>query len=498
MILRRSKIVATLGPASSDDATLARLLQAGADVIRLNLSHGNQDDHRRMIHAVRRISAEQGRFVPVFMDLMGPRFRLGTIEDGPRPLQAGDMVHLGDKASGADLPIEDTSFLSHMRRGERILIDNGLLELVVEAKHAESVKARVVTGGDVSTRKGINLPDTDLPFSISDKDASDIDFAVAEGVDYLAVSFVGGPSDLRAVRKRVQQAGGNQPLIAKLERATVTQRIAETVAETDAVMVARGDLGVEVPLHEVPILQKKIIEAGRQQGKPVIVATQMLESMMDHPRPTRAESTDVANAVFDGTDALMLSGETAAGKYPVEAVTTMARIIREAEAYMNAPSANTRRNDDDYLDRFQGPLTPNAEEQRRLTARDKHLHIPEVVAAASVFAGNRMKLRQIVAFSQGGFTARMIARYRPRTPILVFTRDEGTARRINLVWGVRTLLLTEEVEHHDEVVRLVDKRLLAERMADPDDVIMIMMGDPVKERPLTNLMRVHRVRAEGN
>jgi pyruvate kinase len=263
------------------------------------------------------------------------------------------------------------------------------------------------------------------------------------------------------------------------------------VESADAVMVARGDLGVEVPLHQVPVFQKRIIETGRRHGKPVIVATQMLESMMEQPRPTRAEASDCANAVFDGADALMLSGETAAGQFPVDSVRTMGRIITEAESFRRTrPRAMSSDLDGGY-----GPLIPNATEAAQLNPqRDRNLHIPEVVASAAVLTANRLGARQIVAFSQGGFTARMIARYRPRTPILVFTKNREVARRVQLLWGARPLLMEHEVDHHDEVVSVVDGLLIENELAEPGDTIVILMGDPVAERPLTNLMRVHRVR----
>ncbi|HEX9732123.1 MAG TPA: pyruvate kinase, partial [Thermoanaerobaculia bacterium] len=481
------KIVATLGPASAGEDVIARLFDAGVDVVRLNLSHGSHDDHRRMIRTVRRVARAQQRFVPVIVDLMGPRYRLGQLS-GVRTLAAGEEVSLGE---GADLPVEDPEFLRHLRPGERMLVDNGLVELEVLEIDERRVRTRVRHGGPVSTRKGINLPDTDLPFTISDKDRADVALAVAEGADYVAVSFVGGPEDLRAVREVVRGAGGLLPLVAKLERAKAMENLLETVREADAVMVARGDLGVEVPLHQVPVWQKKIIGAGRRYGKPVIVATQMLESMTQHPRPTRAESSDVANAVFDGADALMLSGETAAGAYPVEAVRTMAEIIVHAESYEASRPAPEGRG------AARQPLAPGPPEIRQLSERDVHLEIPEVVSATAVRAAGWLAARRIVAFSQGGFTARMIARYRPRPPITVFTPDPGVARRLQLVWGARPLLM-EQVHHHDEVVRVVDRLLLDSGLAAPGDTLVILMGDPIDQRPLTNLMRIHRVRTHSD
>lgn len=486
-MIKRAKIVATIGPASSSEDKLRELFSAGVDVVRLNLSHGDHDSHRSSIRRVRRVADELERFVPVVLDLMGPRYRLSTIEDGPRQLEKGQELTLGD--GDVDLPVEDPHFIDHLRPEERILIDNGMLELEVLGKSGQQVRARVLHGGPVSTRKGINLPDTDLPFTISQKDRDDIAFALAEGADYLAVSFVGGPADLDSVREVMAEHQGLIPLIAKLERATVLKDLDGTVRSSDAVMVARGDLGVEVPIHQVPVIQKKIIRIGRAYGKPVIVATQMLESMMQQPRPTRAEASDVANAVFDGADALMLSGETAAGRFPVEVVRTMSGIIQEAEAFRPPKGLSTNNKAIDVH------LEPLASEQAYLSHRDVHLEIPEVVSAAAVHACDRLQARQIVAFSQGGFTARMIARYRPQTPIAVFTRNVEVARRVQLVWGAEPVLMENPVDHHDEVVRIADRLLVEHGLAQPGDTIIILMGDPIEQRPLTNLMRVHRVRA---
>jgi pyruvate kinase len=478
---RRAKIMATLGPASSSREVVARLLEAGLDVVRLNLSHGSHDEHRALIRTVRAEARQARRFIPIVLDLMGPRYRLGEIPGGERHLEQGEGVRLvADGASGEGLPLGDPELLRHLRPGERVLLDNGLLELAVEACAEGAVETRVVQGGRVTSRKGINLPDTELPFDISAKDRADIAFAVAEDADYLAASYVHRAADLDALQEVVARAGGQLPLIAKLERQGSIERLDELVEAADAVMVARGDLGVEVPLHRVPVLQKEIIAAGRKRGKPVIVATQMLESMIEQPRPTRAEASDVANAALDGADALMLSGETAAGRHPVEAVRVMDRIVLEAEAYgRRSPAA--------------GPAAGGFRDPQGEREEPSALAIAEVVSAAAVHAAERLPVRRIVAFSQGGFTARMIARNRPDAPILVFTTDPAVARRIQLVWGVRPLLMEAEAEHHDEVVELVERQLLDSGLAAPGEAIVILMGDPIRERPLTNLMRLHRL-----
>lgn len=473
----RAKIVATIGPATADHRTLLRLLKAGADAIRINLSHGSRKEHRESVARVREASAELDLHVPVILDLMGPRYRLGRMSE-PVELRKGRRVSIGPSDSEVELPVDDDDLLRYLEPGNRFLIGDGLVELKVVEAGADGVVARVVNGGKVSSRKGINLPDSDLPFAISDKDRHDLKMAVELGADYLAASYVGAADDLASLRRIMRRAGGEVPLIAKLERARAISNLDEIVESSDAVMVARGDLGVEVPLHRVPVLQKQIIESGRMYGKPVIVATQMLESMMSNPRPTRAESSDVANAVFDGADALMLSGETAAGRYPIDSVKTMARIMLEAESHRWAARAT---------DREVRPLA-----HPRLSRNDTSL--ADVVAAAAVSSTRNLEVRQIVAFSQGGFTARAIARYRPETPICVLTTDPRVARKVQLVWGVRPLLLDAGVRHHDEVVDRVDRELLAAKLAKIGEIIVVLMGVPIRDRPLTNLMRLHRVR----
>ncbi|MDH3255745.1 MAG: pyruvate kinase [Acidobacteriota bacterium] len=487
---RRAKIVATLGPASADKRVLRRLLKAGVDVVRLNLSHGTHDEHRRNLQRVRRLSTQAGLHIPVILDLMGPRYRLGHLP-APVTLRRGTLVSLGLEGEASDLVVDDRQLIDALKPRDRILVDNGLVELRVEGKANGRVTAKVKTAGKVDSRKGINLPDSDLPFTISAKDEADIRFAVDIDADYLAASYVGAAEDIDALRRSVLAAGGKIPLIAKLERALAVANLEDLIASADAVMVARGDLGVEVPLHKVPILQKRIISAGRRHGKPVIVATQMLESMMERKRPTRAESSDVANAVFDGADALMLSGESAIGRHPVDAVRTMGRIISEAERYARTIDKNEhsvgRLADVDLFAPF--------EDSDGGGSRTIAFRIADTIAAAAVHATHTLGLRHVVAFSQGGFTARVISRYRPAAPIWMLTTMESVARRVQLAWGVRPLLLDDDVQHHDEVISRVDSELLRHGLAKPGDAIAVLMGDPIRERPMTNLLRLHRIRA---
>jgi pyruvate kinase len=484
---RRAKIVATLGPATADEGAIRALLAAGVDVVRLNLSHGTHDWHRERIRLVRAAADAARRHVPVMLDLMGPRFRLAP-DIEPRRLEEGETVLFGAPGAGVDLPVDDPDLLAQLQPGERVLIDQGLVELMVEERRGERVAARVVAGGEVASRKGINLPDSDFAFHVTDKDRADVAFAAAERVDYLAASYVGRAADLEALRRVVAEAGAAIPLIAKLERGRAAEHLDEIVAAADAVMVARGDLGVEVPIDRVPVLQKQIVAAGLRLGRPVIVATQMLESMMEQPLPTRAEASDVANAVFDGADALMLSGETAAGHHPTAAVETMARIIAAAEDYLLSAHAGPV---DLQRSGAAGVHAPGV--LGRLDG-DVASEVPDTVSAAAVYAARELGAHRLVAFSQSGATGRLVARYRPSTPIVVFTNDRAVARRLQLVWGVKPHLLGDELEHHDEVVEVVDRELLAQGLAERGQLIVVLMGDPIRERRQTNLMRVHRVR----
>ncbi|MFL6195810.1 MAG: pyruvate kinase [Thermoanaerobaculia bacterium] len=488
---RRAKIMATLGPVSRDETVLRGLVRAGVDLFRLNLSHGTQEQHRETLRRVRRVAAEEGCHVPVVLDLMGPRYRLGSIHDEPRMLKPNQEVVIGPEAAGVELPV-DPEIIEHLEPNERVLIDSGLIELRIESKQGDRVKARVINGGPVKTRKGINLPDSDLPFEVSEKDRADIFFAVAESADYLAASYVGEASHIEAVRAVVSEAGGRIPIIAKIERKTAIEKLDEISEAADGLMVARGDLGVEVPLYTVPVLQKKIVAAGRLSGKPVIVATQMLESMIEQPRPTRAEATDVANAVFDGADAVMLSGETAAGKYPVLVVETMARIILEAEEY--AREIN-QKHTLEPLGHVHARRTFALDPADADPSQEPTLEVPDMVSAAAVYAAEQLRVRRIVAFSQSGFTARLVARYRPRSPIMAFTPDAQVARQLQLVWGVRPFVAEFQVGSLDDIVQVVERQLLEAKMVQPGDRVIILMGHPVRERPLTNLMRVHRIRA---
>ncbi len=474
-MFRRSKIIATVGPASRDPKTLRRLLSAGADAFRLNLSHGSSQDHEELIREIRQVADALDRYVPILLDLMGPRYRLGVVPSDRPALRARQQVVLSADAEQADVPVGNPEILDHLRAGERVLIGDGMVELKVVRTERNRVVARVVTGGPISTRKGINLPDSDLPFEVSSKDLQDIRLAVNAGVDYLAASYVGTARDVDAIRGEIERLDGNIPLMAKLERARAVQHIDEIVDVADAVMVARGDLGVEIPLHRVPTVQKEINRVARHYGKPVVVATQMLDSMIHHPRPTRAEASDVANTVFDGTDALLLTGETAAGDYPVKAVQTMSKIIEEAETYALAQDSNWR--------------------YKLLIEADSgdFPDVADAVARAGVFTAQSLGVQKIVAFSRSGFTARLISRYRPSVPVLVFTAEKRIARQMQFLWGVHPLAVSERPDSDDEIVATVERHLLQAKLAKPGERLVILMGSRVGDRRPTNMMRIHQI-----
>lgn len=466
--------MATLGPASRDPAMLRALLEAGVEIVRLNLSHGSHDEHRETVGRVRSVSAALDRHVPVLVDLMGPRYRLGPIPGEGQTLRQGELLVLAAEGGGGDLPFGQPEIIGHLDTGERVLIDGGRVELRVEERRADRAVARVVRGGVVTSRKGINLPETKVPFEITGRDRADVAFAVDVGADLVGASYVAGPDDLERLRAAVAAAGGSLPLVAKIERAAAIERVEGIVIAADAVMVARGDLGVEVPFEDVPVIQKRIIDAGRATGTPVIVATDMLGSMIERPRPTRAEVSDVANAVFEGADVLMLSGETAIGRYPIESVSAMERTIRSAEGYEQGARRGLSRS----------PASTDA------TEPDSTL--PDAVAAAAARAAELLGVHMIVAFSQSGSTARLLARYRPAMPILAFTSDERIARVMQLLWGIQPAVIPPP-EQHEEAVEIIDRELLRRGLARRGDVIVVLMGAPIQERPRTNLMRVHRV-----
>ena len=471
--LRKTKIVCTLGPATEDDAILRAMIQAGMNVARLNFSHGTYERHAQNIRRIRALSAELHTPVGIMLDTKGPEIRLKTFRDHRVTLQKGQLFTLctGDVEGDAEhVSITYADLPADVQPGTTILIDDGLVGLTVEAVSKTEIQCRVNNGGVISDRKGINVPDANLsmPF-ISRKDREDILFGIQENVDFIAASFTRTEEDILAIRKLLTDNGGKGiSIIAKIENMQGVQNIDSILAVSDGVMVARGDLGVEIPLEQIPIIQKMIIRKAYSRGKQIITATQMLDSMIKNPRPTRAEATDVANAIYDGTGAIMLSGETAAGLYPVEAVRTMARIAQVAEASI------------DYVQRFRDSVPrPSA-------------NITNAISHACCTSAQDLNATAIMTVTKTGFTAKMLSRFRPGCPIIACAPVERVVRQLCLSWGI-TPLLIEEVTDTDELFeRAVDAGIDA-GLLHKDDLIVMTAGGPLGISGTTNLMRVHVV-----
>jgi pyruvate kinase len=475
--VRRTKIIATLGPACSAEETIHRLLTSGVDVFRLNFSHGTLDERRRVIDVIRRTATDLGKYIPIMGDIQGPKLRIGDV-DGVIQLQNGQPFTITTEPLIGNASIVSTPFTPLPREvqiGQRILINDGLVELVVSAVDEKKVVTRVIHGGPISSKKGMNFPDTELTIpAVTEKDREDVHFAVEQQLDYIAASFIRRRSDIVELRALLHQLGGDEiNIVAKLEKAQAIDALEEILEVSDGVMVARGDLGVELPPEAVPIVQKRILEAAGRSGRFAITATQMLESMTANSRPTRAEASDVANAIFDGSDAVMLSAETASGMYPVEAVQMMARIIMAAEnnRQLNAP---VRR------DHFEV-----ASETDEFT---------DALAGAANYAAEQIDAKFIVVFTQTGFAARLMSKFRPTQPIIALTPSSRVARRMNMLWGVQPFVLKDVGDYHEQIVDRVDEYLLRRDIVTPGDRLVILMGSPIYQRAKTNLLRVHRVR----
>ncbi|MFZ2492938.1 MAG: pyruvate kinase [Thermoanaerobaculia bacterium] len=474
--MRRTKIVATVGPASNNEQTIYRLLTSGVDVFRLNFSHGRHEEHERVIGLIRDVATELGRYIPIVADIQGPKLRIGEV-DGEHHLQSGQTFEISTTPVLGNARRVSTPFTPlpmEVEIGHRILINDGLVELVVTGVEETEVSTRVIHGGPISSKKGMNFPDSELTIpAITEKDREDVAFAVKQKLDYIAASFIRRRADIVQLRELLHECGGDElNVIAKLEKPQAIDNLDEILEVSDGVMVARGDLGVELPPEAVPIVQKKILATASRWGKFAITATQMLESMTTNSRPTRAEASDVANAIFDGSDAVMLSAESASGKYPVEAVQMMARIIFAAEA--------NRQN-----------VTWKREPFRQISELDE---FTDALAGAANYAAEQLDAKYVVVFTQTGFAARLMSKFRPRVPIVALTPSSWVARRMNILWGVQPFVLREVGEYHEQIVDCVDDYLLAKDLVRPGDRIVIMMGSPIYQRAKTNLLRVHRVR----
>src|SRR5579859_4596901 len=471
---RHSKIVCTLGPATNSPRMIRRLLEAGMDVARLNFSHGTHETHAQSIAMVHAAAAELGKTVGILADLQGPKIRTGALAGGGTVnLRSGQHFIITTAKILGDSTRVNTTFRPlprEVKSGDRILLSDGLIELRVEKIRGQEVTCRVVNGGLLGEHKGINLPGVKLRVpALTPKDREDLRFALAHNVDFIAASFVRRPEDVLLAKALIRRAKKDTPVISKLEKPEAIENLEGILRVSDGVMVARGDLGVEMNPETVPVVQKNIIARAREFRRPVITATQMLESMTQNPRPTRAEASDVANAIFDGSDAVMLSAETASGKYPIEAVSMMARIIESAEG---------------SIKEFPRPVP------------QEKLKVAETVAELVCHASRELHMKLIVVFTHSGFTARLISRYRPQVPIIALTPEVATLRRMALIWGV--LPLESRDQHRiDTLAETTEKKLLKERLVKKGDVIGIIAGTPMGVRGTTNFMKFHVIGGNG-
>ena len=472
--MRRAKIVCTLGPATSSPRRIRELVYAGMDVARLNMSHGSHADHAESYRLGREASDASGHGVGIFADLQGPKIRLATFADGPVTLRRGQEWTITTREVPGDEKQCGTTYSGlpgDVNVGDPILIDDGKVRLRVTAVEDQDVRTEVLVGGKVSNHKGINLPGVAVSVpALSEKDIDDLRFALHLTVDFIALSFVRDAKDADDVRKIMDEEGIRLPVIAKIEKPQAIENLDEVIAAFDGFMVARGDLGVECPLEDVPFLQKQVIEKARLNAKPVIVATQMLESMVSNPAPTRAEASDVANAVLDGADAVMLSGETSVGEYPVHTVETMARIIAATERHA---------------------MEQDGPGQLREIDWDPHTK-GGVIAKAAAEVAERMEAKYVVAFTQSGDSARRMSRLRGPVPLLAFTPEASVRSQLALSWGVETFK-TAPVEHTDEMVRQVDEQLLRIGRVEEGALVVIIAGAPPGIPGSTNALRIHRM-----
>jgi pyruvate kinase len=467
--VRRAKIVCTLGPATSSPERIRELADAGMDVARLNLSHGEHADHERAYALIRAASDASGRAIGVLADLQGPKIRLGRFASGPVTVAEGDEFTITTREVDGDVTICSTTYqglAGDVRPGDQVLLDDGRVRLRVLKVDGSDVHTSVEIGGVLSNNKGINLPGVAVSApALTDKDLEDLRWALTLPVDMVALSFVRRASDVDAVRKVMDEIGVRVPVIAKIEKPEAVDNLEQIIAAFDGFMVARGDLGVELPLEEVPLVQKQIIDRARRNAKPVIVATQMLESMISAARPTRAEASDVANAVLDGADAVMLSGETSVGEYPIETVLTMSRIVESTE------------------DHGLHQMAAIAWQPRTRSG---------IVCKAAAEVAEATGARFLVAFTTSGDSARRLARYRSRVPVLAFTPMQAVRSQLALSWGVETFQ-TPMVEHTDEMVMQVDSSLLEIGRCNEGDHVVIVAGSPPGIAGSTNALRIHRM-----
>lgn len=474
MISRHSKIVCTIGPVTRTPRMIRKLIDAGMDVARLNFSHGTHEEHAENIAALREAAMLMKKPIAILADLQGPKIRTGALAGGGSvALRTGQKFVITTAKVLGDSTRVNTTFRPlplEVKTGDRILLSDGLIELRVERVRGHEVQCHVVNGGILGEHKGINLPGVQLHVpALTEKDRVDLRFALKQGVDYIAVSFVRRAEDVVLAKSLIRRVKKDTPVIAKLEKPEAIANLEEILRASDGVMVARGDLGVEMNPERVPVVQKNIIARAREFRRPVITATQMLESMTENPRPTRAEASDVANAIFDGSDAVMLSAETATGRYPVEAVSMMARIIEQAE---------------ESIHEYPRPAT------------QERLKVPETVAELVCHASRELHMKLIAVFTHSGFTARLVSRYRPLVPIVAFSPEAHTRRRMALLWGVTSRSISD-IKKIDGLAMIAEKRLMEERLVRKGDVIGIVAGTPMGIRGTTNFMKFHVIGSLG-
>lgn len=470
--MRRTKIICTIGPATSAPERLDALVEAGMDVARLNFSHGSHEFHGQTIQHLREISAQHHKPLALLQDLCGPKIRLGKLPPEGIEVNAGEEVTfvLREEGNSIDeIPLPIPTLFAMVRVDEAISINDGRVKLIVTGRDTDTIRAFVKIGGLLSSKKGVNLPETYLPVtSVTEKDLIDLRFGLQSGVDWVAVSFVRSPSDLEPVRRMIEASGTKTRIIAKIEKREAVESFEEILAATDGIMIARGDLGVETPLDQVPLIQKRITKRCNQAGKPVITATQMLESMISAPDPTRAEATDVANSILDGTDAVMLSGETAVGQYPIAAVEMMHNIAFQTEKALE--------------ERFeQSSSYPSCS-----------VSVTESVAESACRMASKLEARGIFCNTASGGSARLVSKYRPKTPIIAFTSQETTYRQLALSWGVQPHLIPA-VNNAEEMLMNVVNAAVEMELAEHGDKVVITSGVPIGTAGTTSLIKVHQI-----
>ena len=471
---RRTKIVCTIGPSCNTEKGIENLLLHGMNVARLNFSHGSHKDHAQVIKHIRKVAKSHEYSIPVLMDLQGPKIRVGSMKNGGQVLKTGSIVTItGDKIEGTSkvIPIDYSNLVREAEIGNRILLDDGLLEFKITSRHDKELKAEVIVGGLLKSRKGVNLPNVKISIpALTEKDIKDLEFGIEQDVDIIALSFVRSAKDIRDIVSRVRAAGSQAAIIAKIEKPEALEVIDEIIEECDGIMVARGDLGIEIPTEEVPMVQKTLIEKCRMAGKPVITATQMLDSMINNPRPTRAESSDVANAVIDGTDAVMLSGETAAGKYPMEAVNVMDKICRKVE---------------ENRTKLYNSLAFDKPEW-------KEKQVVESLSYSCVSIAENVEAKVIGTLTNSGSPARRIAKFRPKAPIIAFTESQKVRRQLNLVWGVHSVRV-DKIFDTDMGVKLMEEFLQENGFVKKGERAILTTGIPIAKRGSTNMIKVSTI-----